>query len=110
MNDQPENNSGNAAIGKHESSSRKRTFWGRDVHLNVGPKEAAVRVIMGMGLPILFVWFHNLIFIWIISIISIYLFISGLLLFCFVKHFWNKWVLQKTEPKIADPDAPVESL
>jgi len=102
--------SSHLARGKRQSQLRKKKLFGKDIHLNVSPKEAAVRVIIGMGLPILFVWFQSLLFVCIISIISIYFFISGLMLFCFIKHFWNKWVLKKPEPKIADPDAPVENL
>jgi hypothetical protein len=95
---------------RDKSKFGKRRLWGRDIHLNVGPREGAVRIILGMGLPILFIWFHNSFFIWVIVLISIYFFISGLTLFCFVKHFWNRWVLQKREPLIADPEAPVEHL
>lgn len=108
MNDHTKRTS--ARPGKDKPAPGKKRFWGRDIHLNVGPKEGAVRVIIGMGLPILFIWFQNVFFLAVIALISIYFFISGIMLFCFVKHFWNKWVAHKSEPKIADPEAPVENL
>ena len=89
---------------------KKRSWLGRDVYLNVGPKEALVRVIIGLLLGGLVFWVSSLGLIILITVVSFYLFISSAMLFCYVKYFWRHSILNIKDPVIKDPDIPVKKL
>jgi len=82
----------------------------KDVRLNVGPKEAAVRISLGLGLPFLMIWLNTSFFIWTIVFVSGYLFMTGIILFCFVKYAWRHFIVHKPDPKVEDKDFPVKKL
>lgn len=88
----------------------KKTWLGRDVYLNVGPREAVVRLILGLIIAG-FVFFTNNMAILIISIVvSVYLILTGFSLFCYVRYFWRHKVLHKKDPLVKDKEVPVHKL
>jgi len=99
-------------MDQHKKTARKEktAWWNKDVYLNVSPKEAYIRLVAGVALPISIAWLRSTAYIIIISVVSCYLFISSLMLFCFVKYCWRHYILKKADPKVKDPDMPVEKL
>lgn len=88
----------------------KKTWLGRDVFLNVGPKEAILRIIIGLataGLVFLLddTWEYI-----VITIVPVYLIITGMMLFCYIKYFWRHTILGIKDPQIKDPELPVKKL
>lgn len=88
----------------------KRSWLGRDVYLNVGPREALLRLILGLLIGGL-VYFSNNSFLTILAIVvCVYLVSSSFMLFCYVKYFWRHKILRKKDPLVKDPEVPVHKL
>lgn len=92
------------------ASNNRKSWWNKDVNLNVSPAEAWIRLIIAFALPILLIWFQQTFFIVLVCLVSGYLFMSVLMLFCFIKYCWRHYVLHKPDPKVKDPNIPVDKL
>lgn len=88
----------------------KKTWLGKDVYLNVGPKEALLRIVSGLILGGLVFWVEELPLIITITVVSFYLFITGAMLFCFIKYFWRHVIRGVKDPLVKDPEIPVKKL
>ena len=88
----------------------KKKWLGRDVFLNVGPKEGIVRIILGLAIGGLVFLVRDTILFVLITVVSFYLFVTGAMLFCFIKYFWRHTILGIKDPQIKDPEIPVKKL
>jgi hypothetical protein len=95
---------------KTKAFIHRKSWWNKDVNLNVSPAEALIRLIIAFALPMLLIWFQDTFFIVLVCVVSGYLFMSVLMLFCFVKYCWRHYVVHKSDPKVKDPNIPVEKL
>lgn len=95
---------------KIDKATGRRTWGRKDVTLNVNPKEAIIRLVIALALPISIAWLNSTFFIILICVISGYLFITVLTLFCYVKYWWRHFVKKRYDPEIKDPDMPVKEL
>ena len=88
----------------------KKSWLGKDVYLNVGPKEGIFRIILGLLISGLVFFVDEMYFIIPIIIISFYLFITGAMLFCYIKYFWRHTIMHQKDPLVKDPEIPVKKL
>jgi hypothetical protein len=88
----------------------KKTWLGRDVFLNVGPKEALLRLILGLMIGGFVFFSHNMAIMIAATIICVYLVATSFMLFCYVKYFWRHKILHKKDPLVKDPEVPVHKL
>lgn len=96
---------------KHPTTEFSRKTWlGKDVYLNVGPREGILRIVLGLIIGGLVFWVDELIYIIIITVVSFYLFITGAMLFCFIKYFWRHVIRNVKDPLVKDPEIPVKKL
>lgn len=89
---------------------KKRSWLGKDVYLNVSPREGLLRIIIGLIVGGLVFWVDGLAMIILITVVSFYLFITGAMLFCYIKYFWRHSILKIKDPVIKDPEFPVKKL
>jgi|GEM_PF-1416203 len=85
--------------GKVVTQKTRKTWWGKDVLLNVGVVEGFIRIISALLLAFLLMILPQA-FLWVIVPVSAYLFSTGLTHYCFFKHFWMHTVLKKPLPTI----------
>ncbi len=89
-----------------------KRILGKDVVLNVSFKDAMIRFIAMVFLPIIVVLVDKNLVIYTAPVLA-YLFITALTKFCWVKYAWHHYVKHEITSAPAygkDPNAPEESL
>jgi hypothetical protein len=86
---------------------------GKDIVLNVSFKEAMIRFVITLFLPMLMLIIDKHLIIYTAPVMA-YLFITGITHFCFIKYAWHRFIMHEISeeplPYGENPEYPEESV